>query len=531
MPNRDMLDSIIYFMIKESFDAKSEIELLAKDCTDAWRRLDLPKLSNVQDKLTQDITFYIWSAIDWNRDLEPRIKGSKKVAGLSRRRLHIIQQLKELSRLASPKHRARSKPILPDVIEILQNGSPLGHAMLVPYSPEGIDPPVNRVVYLTEDLDAASRHLGRIQASASSQVGFVAVAGMPLIPSDILQVIDEAARYARSTAPDLRSVKKKLRPDQREVLATLAEEAARALEREFEIDSVRNNQSTETLATWKRPRPLEGFATTIFETFAPIIGWNFEDIAITKRNDRWDALTHEAKGLVKNATTCAHAVFEMIVPQLEMNGISIDKNLRHDPFESDEDFPIISRHYLDTDSPVTVLSEDKIGATDRLHVGRNRVVSRVWRMRNDVVILRGFSELFHWTVRCLWDRPAHSPELPVRFQTLIVNPIDDWHHELSAQYQEGNIDTSSIDPVPEGSRDRHKRAKVRRIGGLPLEMPEMPELVRDHRLQKERYGRGKPRGAKQDDKVVEALLAALDERDVGESRVQLWQEAKRALQG
>lgn len=542
MSSRDMTDSIVFFLVADSAAAQEEIDALADTWAHRRGKVNMPEITTLRSALSELVAKCIWSAIDWNIELEPRVAGDARGRIPSRMRLEVIRQLQEIAEFASVDRRAKSAPVLPEVMDLLlSRRSPLGEAVLIPVAADGGEPSVDRQIFLSGDLSGAVRHLKRLQASSHEPVAFGGLPTIPALPPDIIAAFDAAEHTTNSSSPSLKAVKEALAPQQRRLVADFAAEAANALTREFGIDPVTDNQSTETLASWERPRPLEQFVVAVFESFVPICGMPFEEIVLSGASGE-DGLGAVVRELAEESTFSARKILESIQPLLAKNGFRIAPETLHDPFDSDEDDDLqqaargIHRHYLEPDSSIVQLSEDKIGAPDRLRVGRRRLVGRLWRLRNDIVILRGFGEFFHWTAKRLSTDLAEDTALADQFRDVVVNRVTDWYRELLARYEEGFIDTTSPPTLPsKGQRDRHKRARARHIGGVPRNVPDVPMLARTRRLYKHQYVGPDPNartwGLRRDDDIVDALLQAIESPDDIETPLQIWRRATGALEG
>jgi hypothetical protein len=271
-------------------------------------------------------------------------------------------------------------------------------------------------------------------------------------------------------------------------------QAARLLEIAFQMtDRKKSNQSNETIESWLHATPLARFIVGVFEMFTPTLDVPFNEVKLATNIQRtsagmldernFDRLTKSAWDLVNDGYDCAQAILELI-PALRGADLDVGAGLM-EISEGEQ-----KRTKLEQEDNGRPENHDDIQA--RLEYGRKLTIANLWALRHDMLTLRGYTAFLGWYQAELMDRLPNP--VWVGFQVQIFNEIQDWYRELRARYEEGII---------------YKRQEKRRAGGLPLDIPELPAIVKRHTIEVIEYPLGHSSGARHNDAIMQSLLQSI----------------------
>ncbi|MDC9823286.1 hypothetical protein PRN20_06045 [Devosia sp. ZB163] len=560
--------STVVNLIETTPLATCEAEEFAEYMSEVFERIGQPRRKLTSAQSVELLAGYLWSALDWNVALDPAAKTDGTTLGEHpRSRISLIKQLERIGEVfgwdlkpGRKQPRLGDRPIPTDVVDALEKKGVLG-PLLVSFPdpldgrprrddlrfvelgeknvdaegtavPEDHDETVfgfHDPSHLTADEAANSRKLKRKFALASK---FGAPASLRVdqatweLGERSRQAIENAEPFAGGIFASLKGARdllsgKETSPMQkglpeegqgfveaRKNLATTARRAARFLEIEFQMtDRQRNNQSGETIASWTRPSPLLEFGRTIFELLAPTRGGEgLNEIAMP--GDVGVDLQKEAVDAALEGAKHARHVLRILKWKLRWRSIHIAKVELLDPNDGeDTERPPANAHYLDRGSPVMYASEHQRKTTGRLEEGRQRVLERLWSLRDSSVKLRALTEMFHVRHAKLLERGGNYGPLRKEMLEKVATPTLDWYRELAARFDEGVVYEADI---------------KRRTGGVPNEVPTVPAALERYRMELEHDPELMVWGARPDEAVIKAVLEAMDPSG---SALAVWREA------
>jgi hypothetical protein len=488
---------------------------------------------NINDLATLLVASFIANAIRWKNDRwghvsHERLPGDEWFLP-SQIRIKVVKELQYLSDFLSEpmdvRQTRRRNSISMYAVKALKKEAPLGPALLSHLQHADLDAQLSQHLddlglggdgesrldagsvfgfsdpaMFTTDLKINVRLVKRMAArpevAADTKLLRANLVNWELSPAvnDVLADAHRCHRGRHVSLFDLRRRLARLGDEEMKNLLFCGRQAARLLEIAFHMtDRKTSNQSNETIESWLHATPLARFIVGVFEMFTPTLGVPFNEVKLATNIQRtstgmldernFDRLTKSAWDLVNNGYDCAQAILELI-PALRGTDLDVGAGLMEISEKEQK------RNKLDQKKNSRPQNQEDIES--RLEYGRKLMIAHFWALRHDMLTLRGYTAFLGWYH---WELRDHLPNpVWVDFQLQIFNEIEDWYRELRARYEEGII---------------YKHQEKRRAGGLPLDMPELPAIVKRHTIEVLEYPLNRGFGARHNDAIMQALLHSI----------------------
>jgi hypothetical protein len=537
-------------LIEGSPKATAEIDAYAQVFSKAMRELYGLPHDGLAETLTISIADFISNTIEWTADRWGH-KDYVKPSGQedlppSKIRIKLIKELDDHASFFAEKSKKPvefRKRFSKAAIEALRGEGVLGLGLLSLARRHDLDTKVKKQIdhiglggqsevrkkglvfgfddpgVFTKQLGANARMLSR-KIARSSKKGGTGMVRADIVGWRLSDVVDRALLsapkykgYKEDT--DLAALQEMLDEAARKNLSFCCQQAARLLEINFHITKRKaaDTQSSESIESWLYTPPLYRFIVSIFEVVAPTRDgfgagdgrpWRLDDVKISHlqaapqrgKGMAVDVLGKNAKVLASEGIACSRRVARAILPKERLN-LDVDAGL----LEITEDIGKNIKPTAVINRPPTKseLEEKADDAVYRRGVARDRIVSRVWALRQDWLITRGYSVFFGWYEHLLFKHVFdRHHDLFFKFERKIYRPMEQCAIELGSRFQAAAV---------------YPRNMKRRADDLPLSIFHIPARFVSRHMDLVEYPGEKDCGARPNLDVIQAFLTAIARRD------------------